>query len=154
MEICTDWLAGRAYFRHLTLKAAFGKYRKSKDFNTKLPFTSHHSLSWFTPMPFHSMKGPGLFQEAMDDQLTKVKWEFATAFSDCIVIFLCMPYKHIDLARWVLMLLFDADLTLNRRIVRFLQMASIFSVMLFAKGTSRFQLEELMPYENTSTQLQ
>lgn len=62
----------------------------------------------FTLMLIGLKNASGMFQRAMDVLLTKIKWQFALAYLDVIVILMQIPGEHIEHVRQDLTLLNDA----------------------------------------------
>lgn len=76
-------------------------------------FTSHHGLFQPVRMPIDFKNAPEAFQTTMGTILTKVEWQYVSAFLYENAVFATTSKKHVDQAKQVLTLLKRAGVTLN-----------------------------------------
>lgn len=139
--------ATRRYFRHWTLMAGIGISKLPKEVQDKTSLTSHHGLFRFTRLLFGLKNAPGTFQRVINFLLTKGQMAVCPClFLDETFIFSHTLEDHIDHGQRMLPVSHDMRVTLNLKNLNPLRIESIFSVISFALGPSKFRYKQWTPY--------
>lgn len=89
LDECIDMLGDATIFSILDANSRNWQVEISKEDRDKTAFTSNWGLFRFSCILFRLKNALGMFQQAMDVRLTKVKWQFAFVYLDGMVIFSC-----------------------------------------------------------------
>ncbi len=82
-----DSLHGAKYFSTLDLLSGYWQIEIAEKHKYKTAFICEYGLYEFNCMPFGLCNAPGTFQQAMNNILKKVLYEFALVYLDDIIVF-------------------------------------------------------------------
>lgn len=111
IDECIDSLRDSKLFTTLDGNSGFWQVRVDERDPDKNSFTSIYGMYRFKRMPLGFKNAPGTFPRAINEILTKVKWQYALAFQEDVIIFSTDGKSHFMHAATVLQMIHLAGLS-------------------------------------------